>query len=119
MYTAVDAEECARIANILSLENAVQAEEIYAQAEENAVQAEKIYVQAEEIYVQADEIAHLRGILETQPLHPLQGNRRVNHEKFLKPMDIVDQPRYGALCSPPPRSHAATPSINVAAFMQA
>jgi hypothetical protein len=56
VYTAVDAEECARIANILSLENAVQ---------------------AEKIYVQAEEIAHLRGILET---HPLQGIRRFNHE---------------------------------------
>ena len=80
--TGVDAQECARMANVLSVENAVQ-------AEENAVQAE-------EIAVQVEEIARLRGLLETHISH---GNQRVNHEKVLEPKDIVDHSSHGTLCS--------------------
>ena len=88
--TGVDAQECARMANVLSVENAVKAEEIAVQAEENAVQAE--------------EIARLRGLLETHTSH---GNQRVNHEKVLEPKDIVDHSSHGTLCS---LLHTSTPS---------
>ena len=73
--TGADAQECARMANVLSVENAVQ---------------------AEEINMQAEEIARLRGLLETHTSH---GNQRVNHEKVLEPKDIVDHSSHGTLCS--------------------
>ena len=88
--TGADAQECARMANVLSEENAVLAEENAFRAEENAVQA--------------GEIARLRGLLETHTLH---GNQRVNHEKVLEPKDIVDHSSHGTLCSLLP---AFTPS---------
>jgi hypothetical protein len=75
------------MANVLSVENAVQ-------AEENAVQAE-------EIAVQVEEIARLRGLLETHTSH---GNQRVNHENVLEPKDIVDHSSHGTLCSLLPTS---------------
>jgi hypothetical protein len=78
--TGVDAQECARMANVLSVENAVK---------------------AEEIAVQAEEIARLRGLLETHTSH---GNQRVNHEKILEPMGIVDHSPHGALRSLLPTS---------------
>ena len=83
MCTGVDAQECARIVNVLSVENAVQ---------------------AEETAVQTEEIARLRGLLETYTSH---GNQRVNHEKVLEPKDIVDHSSHGTLCSLLP---AFTPS---------
>ena len=64
----VDAQDCARKANVLSEENAVLEEEL----------------------------ARLRGLLETHTSH---GNQRVNHEKILVPMDIVDHSPHGTLCS--------------------
>ena len=82
MCTGVDAQECARMADVLSEEIAVLAEENALRAEENAVQA--------------GEIARLRGLLETHTLH---GNQRVNHEKVLEPKDIVDHSSHGTLCS--------------------
>ena len=91
MCTGVDAQECARIANVLSVENAVQAEEIAVQAEENAILAE-------ETAVQTEEIARLRGLLETYTSH---GNQRVNHENILEPMGIVDRRPHGTLCGLP------------------
>ena len=80
MCTGVDAQECARMANVLSVENAVQ---------------------AEEIAVQVEEIARLRGLLETHTSH---GNQRVNHENVLEPKDIVDHSSHGTLCSLLPTS---------------
>jgi hypothetical protein len=79
------------MANVLSVQNALR-------AEENAVQVE--------------EIARLRGLLETHASH---GNQRVNHEKILEPMDVVDHSPHGTLCSLPTStpSHVAIVSLHV------
>ena len=101
MCTGADAQECARMANVLS-------EEIAVLAEENALRAD-------EIYTQAEEIARLRGLLETHTSH---GNQRVNHEKVLEPKDIVDHSSRGTLCKPPPhlRSFPAVADHSTAAI---
>jgi len=77
--TGVDAQACARMANVLSKENDVLVEEVYVLVEEVDVLVEEVDVLAEENEVLSEEVARLQGMLETHRSRDDQ----LNHEKLL------------------------------------
>ena len=70
--TGVDAQACARMANVLS-------KEVDVLGEENGVLGEEVDVLAEENEVLSEEVARLQGMLETHRSRDDQ----LNHEKLL------------------------------------